>query len=161
MTLYEINEALMRAYEGCVDTETGEIIENDAYAAIDGLQMALEEKTENVLLWIKNLQSDAEALKKEKMAFAERQQRAEAKIESLKKYVGTVLGGQKFTTNRVSASWRKSESVEYTGDVMDLPSECIKVSDPTVDKVTLKKLLKGGAVIEGAQLVTKQNLQIK
>lgn len=161
MTLYEINEALMRAYEDCVDTETGEIIENDAYAAIDGLQMALEEKTENVLLWIKNLQSDAEALKKEKMAFAERQQKAEAKIESLKKYVGTVLEGQKFTTNRVSASWRKSESVEYTGDVMDLPSECIKVSDPTVDKVTLKKLLKGGTVIEGAQLVTKQNLQIK
>ena len=161
MTLYEINEALMRAYEGCVDTETGEIIESDAYAAIDGLQMALEEKTENVLLWIKNLQSDAEALKKEKMAFADRQQRAEAKIESLKKYVSRVLEGQKFTTNRVSASWRKSESVEYTGDVMDLPSECIKISDPTVDKVTLKKLLKGGAVIEGAQLVTKQNLQIK
>ena len=67
MNLYEINAALMQAYDDAVDQETGEIIENEAYKAIDGLQMALEEKTENVLLWIKNLQADAEALKKEKL----------------------------------------------------------------------------------------------
>ena len=60
MNLYEINPALMQAYDDAVDQETGEIIENKAYKAIDGLQMALEEKTENVLLWIKNLQADAE-----------------------------------------------------------------------------------------------------
>ena len=59
MNLYEINAALMQAYDDAVDQETGEIIENEAYKAIDGLQMALEEKTENVLLWIKNLQADA------------------------------------------------------------------------------------------------------
>ena len=56
MNLYEINAALMQAYDDAVDQETGEIIENEAYKAIDDLQMALEEKTENVLLWIKNLQ---------------------------------------------------------------------------------------------------------
>ena len=70
MNLYEINAALEQAYEEAVDPETGEIIENEAYKAIDGLQMALEEKTENVLLWIKNLQADAEALKKEKIGAA-------------------------------------------------------------------------------------------
>ena len=45
MNLYEINAALMQAYDDAVDQETGEIIENEAYKAIDGLQMALEEKT--------------------------------------------------------------------------------------------------------------------
>ena len=127
MNLYEINAALMQAYDDAVDQETGEIIENEAYKAIDGLQMALEEKTENVLLWIKNLQADAEALKKEKMAFADRQARVEAKAESLKKYVSGILNGQKFQTARVSASWRKSEAVEYVGNVNALPDSCIKI----------------------------------
>lgn len=161
MNLYEINAALMQAYDDAVDQETGEIIENEAYKAIDGLQMALEEKTENVLLWIKNLQADAEALKKEKLAFADRQARAEAKIESLKKYVGEVLDGQKFQTPRVSASWRKSEAVEYVGNVFALPENYIKYSDPTVDKTALKNALKNGEEIEGARLVIRQNLQIK
>lgn len=161
MNLYEINAALMQAYDDAVDQETGEIIENEAYKAIDGLQMALEEKTENVLLWIKNLQADAEALKKEKMAFSDRQARVEAKAESLKKYVSGVLNGQKFQTARVSASWRKSEAVEYVGNVNALPDSCIKIADPVVDKTALKKLLKSGAEIEGARLIARQNLQIK
>lgn len=161
MNLYEINAALEQAYEEAVDPETGEVIENAAYAAIDGLQMELEEKTENVLLWIKNLQADAEALKKEKMAFADRQARVEAKAESLKKYVSGVLNGQKFQTARVSASWRKSEAVEYVGNVNALPDSCIKIADPVVDKTALKKALKNGEEIEGARLVIRQNLQIK
>lgn len=161
MNLYEINAALMQAYDDAVDQETGEIIENEAYKAIDGLQMALEEKTESVLLWIKNLQADAEALKKEKQAFADRQSRVENKIESLKKYVGGVLEGQKFQTARVSASWRKSDAVEYDGDVFALPEDYIKYSEPTVDKVALKKALKNGEKIKGARLITRQNLQIK
>ena len=142
MNLYEINAALEQAYEEAVDPETGEVIENAAYAAIDGLQMELEEKTENVLLWIKNLQADAEA-------------------ESLKKYVSGILNGQKFQTARVSASWRKSEAVEYVGNVNALPDSCIKIADPVVDKTALKKLLKSGAEIEGARLIARQNLQIK
>ena len=161
MNLYEINAALMQAYDDAVDQETGELIENEAYKAIDGLQMALEEKTESVLLWIKNLQADAEALKKEKQAFADRQSRVENKIESLKKYVGGVLEGQKFQTARVSASWRKSDAVEYDGDVFALPEDYIKYSEPTVDKVALKKALKNGEKIKGARLITRQNLQIK
>ena len=160
MNLYEINAALMQAYDDAVDPETGEIVENEAYKAIAGLQMDLEEKTENILLWIKNLESDAEALKKEKMAFADRQAKAESKAESLKKYVGGVLDGNKFQTPRVSAAWRKSEAVEYD-DVSTLPKEYIKNPDPVVNKAALKKALKNGAEVEGARLITRQNLQIK
>ena len=79
MNLYQINADIMNAFENALDPETGEIVDMAAYAAIDNLQCELNEKIENILLWIKNLQSDAEALKKEKMAFADRQSRAEAK----------------------------------------------------------------------------------
>lgn len=84
MNLYQINADIMNAFEHALDPETGEIVDVAAYAAIDNLQCDLNEKIENILLWIKNLQSDAEALKKEKMAFADRQARAEAKAESRK-----------------------------------------------------------------------------
>lgn len=95
MNLYEIDAALMAAYENAVDMETGEILDNEAYAAIDGLEMALAEKTENILLWIKNLSAEAEALKAEKMSFDVRQKRAERKVESLKRYVSKALEGKK------------------------------------------------------------------
>lgn len=161
MNLYQINAEIMNAFENALDPETGEIVDTEAYAAIDSLQCDLNEKIENILLWIKNLQSDAEALKKEKMAFADRQARAEAKAESLKKYVSGVLNGQKFQTERVSASWRKSEAVEFVGDVNALPQSCIKIADPVVDKTALKKLLRSGTEVKGARLVARQNLQIK
>lgn len=161
MNLYQINADIMNAFENALDPETGEIVDMAAYAAIDNLQCELNEKIENILLWIKNLQSDAEALKKEKMAFADRQARTEAKAESLKKYVSWVLNGQKFQTERVSALWRKSEAVEFSGNVNTLPESCIKIADPVVDKTALKKLLKSGTEIKGARLITRQNLQIK
>lgn len=161
MNLYQIDAEIMNAFENAVDPETGEIVDAEAYAAIDNLQCEFNEKIENILLWIKNLLSDAEALKREKMAFAERQAKAEAKAESLKRYVGGALNGAKFQTARVSASWRKSEAVEYVGNINALPESCIKIADPVVDKTALKKLLNSGAEIEGARLIARQNLQIK
>lgn len=161
MNLFEINEEIQAAFEAAVDMETGEIVNDAAYAQLDALQMEFGQKTENILLWIKNLTAEAEALKKQKQTFADRQSKAEKKAESLKNYVSKALDGQKFKTERVSVSWRKSETAEYVGDVMDLPAECIRVKEPEVDKAVLKKLLKGGTEINGAVLVEKNNIQIK
>ena len=63
MNLYEIDARIMEAFEAAVDEETGEIVNEEAYAALDALQEARDEKIENVLLWIKDLKSDAEQLK--------------------------------------------------------------------------------------------------
>ena len=66
MTIYEIDQAIME----CVDLETGEIIDTEQ---LDKLQMEREKKLENVACWIKDLKAEAEALKNEKQALAERQ----------------------------------------------------------------------------------------
>ena len=60
MNLYEINEALY----GCVDEETGEIIDAEK---LEALSLAFDEKVENIALWIKNLLADAAAIKAEKL----------------------------------------------------------------------------------------------
>lgn len=161
MNLFEINARIEEAFEAAVDMETGEIINDAAYAALDALQMEFGTKTEDILLWIKNLTAEAEALKKQKQTFADRQSKAEKKAESLKQYVAKALNGEKFKTERVSVTWRKSETVEYVGDVLTLPPECIRLKDPEVNKDALKKLLKAGAEINGAELVSKNNMLIK
>ena len=66
MKLYEIDQAIM----DCIDMETGEIVNEEL---LNDLQMERDAKIENVALWIKELKAEAEALKAEKLAFAERQ----------------------------------------------------------------------------------------
>ena len=105
MKLYEIDNAIM----DCVDMETGEIIDVERLSA---LQMERDQKIEGIGCWIKNLLSDAKALKEEKDNLAARQKVAESKAASLKEFLSKYLDGEKFKTAKVSISYRKSDSVD-------------------------------------------------
>lgn len=153
MNLYEIDNEIMN----CVDMETGEIIDAEK---LDKLQMDKEQKIENIALWIKNLLSDAEALKAEKQVFADRQRAAENKATSLKKYLSDYMAGEKYKSAKVSVSFRKSEAVNIL-DMSKIPEQYLKVAEPTADKIGIKNALKAGEVINGAELVENQNIQIK
>ena len=153
MKLYEIDNAIL----GCVDVETGEIFDIDKF---EELSMERDAKIENICLWIKNLKAEAEALKAEKDAFAERQKKAENKMESLKKYISSYLEGAKFETAKVKVSFRKSETLEISEDA-NIPDEFLKFKEPEVNKTELKKALKAGQHFEGVVLVQNQNIQIK
>lgn len=152
MNIYDIN----RKIEACV-SEEGEVIDEEMLSA---LLMAKEEKIENVACWIKNLTAEAEAIKAEKEKLAERQKQAEAKAESLKKWLAFALDGEKFTTARVAISYRKSVSVQVDESLLDKKYMKEKVTY-TPDKTALKKALQAGENIQGAYLEEKQNLQIK
>jgi hypothetical protein len=153
MNLFQIDEEIMK----CVDMETGEIIDS---AKLDELQMDRDAKIENIACWIKNLTADAEALKAQKQAFADRQKAAENKAESLKKYLSDYLAGQKFSTEKVAISFRKTSSVNIT-DMTKLPEQYLKFSDPTPDKTAIKNAIKDGAVIAGAEIIEGQSISIK
>ena len=112
MKLYEIDNAIL----DCIDTETGEVIDIDK---LNELQLERDTKIENVACWIKDLKAEAEAIKAEKLALAERQKAAENKAESLKKWLAYALDGEKFSTARCSVSFRKTESVEVTEDGLE------------------------------------------
>ena len=119
MNLYEIDARIMEAFEAAVDEETGEIVNEEAYAALDALQEARDEKIENVLLWIKDLKSDAEQLKNEKKVLEARQREAERKAESLQEYVRSsrqaewqcrTVPARRLNTSEISMHFRKSLS---------------------------------------------------
>ena len=153
MTIYEIDKAIM----DCVDLETGEIIDTKQ---LDKLQMERDTKIENVACWLKDLKAEAEALKAEKMAFAERQKIAENKMESLKKYLAYALNGKGFNSTRTSVSFRKSQSVEVA-DIYKLDENYLRYKEPEADKTAIKEALKAGKTVAGATLVENTSVIIK
>lgn len=153
MTLYEIDQAIMN----CIDSETGDIIDAEL---LDSLQMERTEKIENVACWIKELKAEAEALKAEKMAFAERQRVAENKMESLKNWLAYVLNGEKFKTTRASVTFRATEKVEIA-DIMQLDENFLRYKEPEADKTAIKEAIKAGQEVAGATLVSSTSVIIK
>lgn len=152
-TLYEINAAIL----SCVDLETGEIIDIEQLHA---LQMEREQKIESVALWYKNLLSDAAAYKAEKDAFAEKERKAKEKAERLKLWLGDALQGEKYSSARVSVTFRNSSSV-VVDDVLNLPPRFVRFKDPEADKVAIKEAIKNGEEVNGARIESKQSIIIK
>lgn len=153
MKLYEIDQAIM----DCIDMETGEIVNEEL---LNDLQMERDEKIENVVLWIKELKAEAEALNAEKLAFAERQKVAENKMESLKKWLAYALNGEKFKTVRASVTFRTSDKVEIA-DIYKLDENYLRYKEPEADKDAIKKAIKAGQQVVGATLVPSTSVIIK
>lgn len=153
MTLYEIDQELL----SCIDAETGEVIDAEK---LNSLQMERETKIESVALWIKDLKAEAEALKAEKQAFADRQKAVENKAESLKNWLSDALAGEKFKTTRVAVSFRKTKSV-LVDSVYDLDAKYVKYKDPDPDKKAIREAIEAGQTVKGAQLVENVSVTIK
>lgn len=152
MNLYEINREIL----ACINYETGEILDE---GRLNSLEIEREKKIENVALWIKNLESEAAALKKEKDSFAQREKNTKNKIESLKKYLENALQGQKFQTTKCAISFRASETLEMS-EKAEIPEEFRKYSF-VLDKTKMKEALKNGANYKGFWLQKNQKIQIK
>lgn len=152
-TLYEINAAIL----SCVDLETGEVVDVEQLHA---LQMEREQKIESVALWYKNLLSDAAAYKAEKDAFAEKERKAKEKAERLKLWLVDALQGEKYSSARVSVTFRNSSSV-VVDDVLNLPPRFVRFKDPEADKVAIKEAIKNGEEVCGARIESKQSIIIK
>lgn len=153
MKLYEIDQAIM----DCIDMETGEIVNEEL---LNDLQMERDAKIENVALWIKELKAEAEALKAEKLAFAERQKVTENKMESLKKWLAYALNGEKFKTVRASVTFRTTDKVEVA-DIYKLDENYLRYKEPEADKDAIKKAIKAGQQVAGATLVPSTSVIIK
>ena len=152
MKLYEIDQGISE----CFDDETGEVLDEKR---LDALTMERDEKIENVVLYIKDLRAEADALKNEEQALAKRRRSAEHKAESLKNWVFMALEGDKFKTPRCAVSYRHSQSIEVP-DLRKLDPEFIHYQQ-SADKTAIKKRIKEGFDVTGAELVDKLNLVIK
>ena len=158
MTLYEIDQNIMALID-----EDGEITNPEAF---DELQITRSEKLEGIACWIKNLKADAAAIKAEEDVLAERRRTIENKIKSLSELLSNTLAGQKFSTPRVSVSYRTSKALEIADNdtfvawaSMFNPSLLRIKRDP--DKKAITDAINGGMDVPGAQIVERKSMQVK
>lgn len=160
MKLWEIDNALMDLF----DPETGEITDAELW---DALQMERESKLEGVACWIKNLLSDADALKQEKDNLAAREKAARNKAERLSAWLEQALAGEKLNTAKCAVTYRRSEAVEIADEgafMAYAQQECddlLTYKPPVPNKTAIKAAMKDGRDIPGVMLLVKQNMSIK
>ena len=166
MKLYEIANdylALMQA----IDNE--EIPEEAIADTLEAIKGEIEVKADNIACLLKNVEADITAIKTEESRLAERRKAKERAHERLKQYLSDTLQNlniDKVETARNNISFRKSESVELDEETFiawasDNRDDLLTYSAPKANKTEIKKALKGGAEIVGAQLISKKNIQIK
>ena len=172
MNLYQINEVISVILDQglYVDMETGEVIAEDNLDDIlSQLQMAELDKLENLALYVKNLEAEAEAIRSEERALQARRKIKEKKAERISAYLLGYMqqtGKKKAETPRCALSLRNSKAVEITNAAdfwayaMEHP-ELARTKDPEPDKKAIGDCLKLGANVPGAALIERQSLSIK
>ena len=152
--LYEIDNEILE----CVDTETGEIVDE---VRLSALEMERDKKIEGVILWRKDLLAESEAVKNEGKKLYDRARALENKAEQLKNWTNYALGGEKFKTERCSVSYRKSTGV-VIDDVHQLPVEVWKdLTEDWISKTKIKERLEAGQECKGAHIEERQSIIIK
>lgn len=139
--------------------------EEEIQAIQDTLEMinvSIEEKLENTAKYMINVESDIQGIKAEIDRLNKVKKSKESTIETLKnniEYSMKQKGLEKLEVGTFKAGYRKSESVEIINlDV--IPADFTKV-EIKADKTAIKKALKAGETVEGAEIKVNQNFYIK
>ena len=173
MNVYQINDRLETIIAEAFDPDTGEVFQSqeELDKAIDEVGLELDTKIENIGCYIKNLEYEIDALKKEEDNLYKRRKAAENKIEGLKRYLNgflvSVMPNEddrrkwKFKTSRVVLGYRKSTTVEVS-DVEALSDEFVNLKvETTPNKKAIKEALTKGEKVEGAYLKENINLSVR
>lgn len=180
-SLYQINDqvdSIMAKIQSAFDESTGEIVDEELYTEsqkeLDNLEIAQNEKIENIACYIKNLHSDVFALENEIKTLSQRKKIKENQLKRIKEYLANFLklkGIKKIETPKAVLSFRKSEQLEIT-DEEEAIEWCrhrgFLKNKPEIDKAKVKKYIEN-LIEEGDEdlcpdeikIVEKQNLQIR
>lgn len=157
-SLFEYNKRIDEILANATD-EDG-VIDESVFEELDALELAREEKIDNCIAFYKSRKAMAEALKNEKKAIESRQKTAENEMQRMKDYLAFCLNGQKHESTAGKVSYRKNEVVEITNIEM-LPTDMLRYRDPEPNKPMIKKALKEGNKVTGAELAETVSTIIK
>lgn len=160
--IYELNDSIKGCIqldaEHVVDTEDGEIFDLQQFEA---LQMERDAKIEGMCCYIKNKLAEADAIDAEAYTLSHRSGVIRKEVERCKAYLAGALYGEKFETPRCKITWRKSEVCNVLS-MEEIPEE-YKRTKVTIDadKTAIKKAIKAGAEVPGAEVIQKLNMTLK
>lgn len=148
-SIYEIDQQI----QSLVDPETGEILDLDAFM---NLSMERDKKIENMALWARQLEANNTAISAEINRLRDLKAANDRKAASLKRYLQTVTGGEKFAGELVQVSFRRSQQVAILDDSKFLAEADARYIREKIerepDKTAIKEAIKSGVLVPGAAL---------
>jgi len=161
LNLYEVIQ-LENQIEKIAEENQGEIPDHMLKALVE-TSVSVPMQLENMAKYIHNLDLKIDMAKTEETRIYEARKRAENHIAKIKEYLTPYIakhGKQEF--GLISLSIRKSQRVDIE-DGADIDKKYMKIIPESyrIDKDLIKKDLKVGIKIDGAELNDYDNLQIK
>jgi hypothetical protein len=157
--IYKIDEELRNFEESNPDIElTPEIVKS----ILDGISIDFNTKVINICKYIKTLEGNIMSYKTELTRIRSNKEKDEVKIKNLKQYVVPYIeqkGKSQYGTFKVGL--RKSESV-FIEDIKSI-DDAYKHYEQiiSINKMKVKEAIKAGEEVQGASLISNNNLQIK
>ena len=152
------------------DTDTEEMTEA-WFDTLEGMELEIEDKAENVAVYIKGTPPEPEALKAERDRLSARIKARQNAAERMKKYLldnMTRLSRKKIETPRAVISVRNNaETVNildedmFTDWAQKNHDEYLRYKAPEIDKTAVKKAMQNGEEIPCCELVRTQSVTIK
>lgn len=156
MKLYEITEA----YNNVIDLD---LDEEELQKYLDLVNDEFEDKAENIAKILQSLKAEAEAYKSEAERLNTQAKSIENKIKNLKDYLEVSMirtDKRKFKTNLFNFNIQKNPASLKVTSEEDIPESFFKI-ERKLDKASLKKAIKDGQEIVGAELVQTESLRIR
>ena len=154
----QIKDVVSRINEYAEENE-GEISE-ELLAELEQWEGAKDGAIDEMTIEYKSIKTKAEMVKAQIKALQTLQKEIEDDAESMRKSIGLVLQGEKFTSANSKVSYRKSSSVCVYDENL-LPDEFVVVKETvSIAKKEIAKALKNGDV-DGAVMETKISVVIK
>ena len=160
MNLFELTENYVKFFT--MIEEADEITEELEEMA-NNLNIAIEEKSDNYVKMIKNLDADVEAYKNQEKIFNKKRKTAENKIAWLKKNLQSSMelqGRKKVKTELFTISIQKNTpSLDITSED-NIGDEYYKI-ERTLNKKDLLNDIKEGLIIDGVGIKQTESLRIR
>lgn len=160
MNLFELTENYIKFFT--MLEEVDEITEELEEMA-NNLNIAIEEKSDNYVRMIKNLNADVEAFKNIEKQFNKKRKTAENKIAWLKKNLQSSMeqtGRKKVETELFTVSIQKNApSLDITSED-NIGDEYYKV-ERTLNKKELLSDIKEGLIVDGVGIKQSESLRIR
>ena len=166
MKLYEIKNEMLDTLDLLLETEgVDELATENCQEMLSFLKEELEKKSDSILKYIRNLETERDMAKLEITRLDELKKKKEKKIEWLKGYIVSImleLDKKKIETDLGSYGIRKNPLKVDVYDETALPEEFIRViEERKPDKEKIKEYIKAKGELKGVRMVESYSLQIR
>ena len=163
-SLYDIAAEYRQTADKLADLDLDEQTIADT---LEGMSGALEVKAQNVVMFARNLEATATAIKEAETAMAARRKAIEHRAAGLRRYALSamqVAGVQSIECPYFKLSVRKNPPAVEVFDAAQIPAQFMRTPEPpppAPDKKAITEAIKAGREVPGARLVSGERLEVR